>query len=275
MMRRRGRILIGATLAALGLLGVVGLLLTNDTRKVSMPSIDVATRMVSAEQLAAAGKVRLFLGHMSVGENILAGTKTLYQALDVAPPSIVQFTVGGPLPDMPERGGIVHALIGENGDPLGKLRNFDTALRSGLAEEIDVAVLKFCYVDINHATDVDSLFQQYRSTLDALKRDYPDIIFLHATEPMTVKQSGFKGTIKSLIGRDDNVVRERYNALMRDAYGPDLMFDIAALEGTAPGGGRAPALYDGYTSDGGHLNETGSAVVAAGLLRLLSTVVVP
>jgi hypothetical protein len=272
MMRRRGRIFIGAALAALGLLGVVGLLLTNDTRKVSMPSIDVATRTVTSEQLTAARKIRVFLGHMSVGENILSGTKTLYQALDAAPPSVVQFTVGGPLPDVPDRGGIVHALIGENGDPLGKLRNFDTVLRSGLAEEIDVAVLKFCYVDINHATEVDSLFQQYRSTLDALKRDYPDITFLHATVPLTVKQSGVKGTIKSLIGRDDNVARERYNALMREAYGLDLLFDIAALEATAPDGSRTPALYDGYTTDGGHLNETGSAMVAAGLLRLLSTV---
>lgn len=235
-----------------------------------MPGVEVATNAISAEELAHAARVRLFFGHVSVGENILAGARTLYQAKGVAEPSVLQFTLGLPLPDIRESDGIVHTVIGENGNPLGKLESFDSALRSGLAGEVDVALLKFCYVDFDGTTDVQRLFQDYRTTLDALERDFPNVTFLHSTAPLMVGPSGIKENIKAMIGRDDNVARERYNVLMRQAYGPDRLFDIAAIEGTAPDGSRRPALYGGYTTDGGHLNETGSAVVAAGLLRLVA-----
>jgi lysophospholipase L1-like esterase len=143
-------------------------------------------------------------------------------------------------------------------------------LRSGLADQVDVAVLKFCYVDFTTSTDVDQLFREYRKTLDALERDFPRVTFLHSTAPLMVHPSGWKGNLKAMLGRDDNVTRERYSALVREAYGAAHLFDIAAIEGTAPDGTRQAALYAAYTTDGGHLNEGGSAVVAAGLLRLVA-----
>ncbi|MHB1010717.1 MAG: SGNH/GDSL hydrolase family protein [Propionibacteriaceae bacterium] len=249
---------------------LTGCSVTDDSTEVTMPAPHVEAVPISADELARAAEVRLFFGHMSVGDDILSGLSALYTARDTAPPRVVQFPLGGPLPEVPTSGAVVHTLIGENGDPLGKLRNFDTLLRSGLAEQVDVAVLKFCYVDFTHSTDVEQLFSEYRRTLAALQRDYPRVTFLHSTAPLMVRPAGWKGNLKTILGRDENVTRERYSALVREEYGPAHVFDIAAIEGTAPDGTRQSALYTGYTTDGGHLNEGGSALVAAGLARLVA-----
>ena len=46
-------------------------------------------------------------------------------------------------------GGFVrHAFIGENGKPLLKIQDFDARMRSGIGEQVDVAMMKLCYVDI-------------------------------------------------------------------------------------------------------------------------------
>lgn len=230
-----------------------------------------ATAGPTAESLLErAAKVRVFFGHMSVGENILSGISALSAGEPGVGPHVTPFALDGALPVVPASGALVHTSIGQNGDPLGKLANFDRVLRAGLAEQVDVAVLKFCYIDINADTDVEALAREYRSTLAALERDYPSVTFLHSTAPLMAPPSGIRDRVKSWLGKDDNVARERYSALIREAYDPDRIFDIAAIEGTDPDGKRSPALYSGYTTDGGHLNETGSALVADAFLRLIA-----
>lgn len=255
--------------AAVVAAGGVGLLLITEPGEAPMPSIELATAAVTREQLGRAARQRVFFGHMSVGDNIVSGLQALAEAKGADLPRTELFTLGDP-PQAVEAGTVVHTAIGENGDPLGKLRNFDQAVRSGLGGAVDVAVLKFCYIDFGQSTDVDALFEQYRTTLDALERDYPGVTFLHSTAPLTAGPSGVKQRLLALVGRDDNRVRERYNALLRETYGADRVFDIALLESTTPEGARSDALHRGYSSDGAHLNETGSALVAAGLVRLLA-----
>jgi hypothetical protein len=72
-------------------------------------------------------------------------------------------------------------------------------------------------------------------------------------------------------GRDENVRRERLNALIRAEYADDHLFDLAAVESTRPDGTRVSgrhdgsdyfALHDGYASDLGHLNAAGAEVAA-------------
>lgn len=262
--------LLGAVAVLVGGAGLGVLLLADRSDRGAMPDPDAVASTISAGELEAVGELRVFFGHMSVGGNILAGIEKVYDSQGVASPAFVQFTVGGALPQPPATGAIVHTEIGPNGDPVSKLRNFDSVLRSGLADRIDVALLKFCYVDVSHATDVDALFAEYRSTLDTLERDFPDVTFLHSTAPLMADPGGVKGFAKNLLGRNDNPAREKYNDLMRQAYGTDRLFDLAAIESTAPDGSRTPAMYGGYTTDGGHLNEGGSALAAVGLLRLLA-----
>lgn len=266
-MKKRGWLWLA--LAVLGIAGLAALFWPVDSKRFSMPPLAVATSTVSDEELTQVAKTRFFLGHMSVGDNILTGIKALYDAHGLNAPTIVEI---GPdqVVGHPSRGVVLHTYIGVNGDPLGKLKNFDAELRDGLADQVDVALLKFCYIDFEPATDAKALFAAYRQTMDALERDFPNVTFLHATAPLMVSPNGPKERLRALLRGDPNSVRESYNGLIRSAYASHRLVDIAAIESTTPDGGAWGALYPGYSTDGGHLNQTGSALVAGGLLRALA-----
>lgn len=268
-MKKRGWVWL--VLAVLGTSGAAALFWPVDAKRFVMPPVSLATSTVTGDDLTRAAKTRLFFGHMSVGENMLTGIDTLYSAHGISAPAIVEV---GPDATAGQRvGGVVlHAHIGENGDPLGKLKNFDARMRGGLAGQVNVALLKFCYIDFDSATDAEALFSAYRQTLDALERDFPNVTFLHATAPLMVAPTGPKERMKALLRGDPNTVRERYNRLVRGAYPGDRLVDIAAIESTGPDGDVSGALYPGFSTDGGHLNETGSALVAGGLVRALARV---
>ncbi|HET9654090.1 MAG TPA: hypothetical protein VFP72_01965 [Kineosporiaceae bacterium] len=239
-----------------------------------------AATTVTGGQLAAVARTRVFFGHQSVGMNLIEAIPKVYAEHGVSAPAIAQDTA-------PEgSAGFVHAFIGENTRPETKLAAFDSALRGGMAGKVDVAFMKFCYVDVTAGTDVDALFAKYRDTLAALQRDYPKVRFLHVTVPLTTirSQSGLRATVKRVLGRGDGDVaddaaRERLNTLIRKEFPADRVFDLAAVESTTPDGGRVSgtldgkdvyALYDGYTGDGGHLNDLGADRAAAGLLATIA-----
>lgn len=260
------RLIVGvAALALVG--GVVGFVFWE--RQPAEPAPNNVAETISADELGRAAQVTTFFGHMSVGNNILGGLKQLHEAKSVAQPEVLRIEPGDPTPQLSEGGTLVHALIGPNGEPEAKLANFDAALRAGLADQVDVALIKFCYLDVTKNTDVEALFQDYQAVLDALERDYPKVRFLHTTVPVTTPPSGIKANLKALLQGQDNPAREQYNALVRAAYPADRLLDVAAVEGTAPDGTRRPELYPGYSNDGSHLNATGSALVAADFVRLL------
>ncbi|CAM3391187.1 hypothetical protein G4177_31525 [Corallococcus sp. ZKHCc1 1396] len=222
---------------------------------------------------------RVFFGHQSVGGNILDGVRGL--------------TPGAPAPALVEvkdataalaPGTFAHALVGQNEQPETKLAHFAQLLDGGLAEQVDVALVKFCYIDFNSGTDAKALFEKYRATLAGLKTRHPGVTFVHVTAPLTTVQRGVKAWLNELRGRSvfgvgENVSREAFNALMRQTYGGrEPLFDLAALESTRADGtpetfdvnGRPyPAMVPAYSDDGGHLNARGQARVASALVSFL------
>ena len=66
-----------------------------------------------------------------------------------------------------------HAKVGQNGDPQSKAKAFKQALDSGIGNEVDIALMKFCFWDIRHETDIDAVFEDYRSTMAELTHCYP------------------------------------------------------------------------------------------------------
>lgn len=254
---------LAAAVAAIGLLGsTTWFFFWNPTPSYETVANDGAS-LTARGELQAFSDRRIFFGHMSVGNNILSGLDHVHDVHDVAPSTRIEIEPGD-VPALPADGVLVHALIGENRHPHGKLANFETTLRGGLAEQIDTAALKFCYIDIRWNTDVEALFEEYQTTLGELEADYPEVRFVHMTVPLTTGPYGIRDRLKLLAGRDDNEARERYNALMREAYGPDQLFDLAALEAREPDGTiRERELFGGYSSDGAHLNAAGAARVAA------------
>jgi hypothetical protein len=233
---------------------------------------------ISSADLSAVARARIFFGHQSVGMNIIDGISELAAASGLAAPAFIESK------DAPQaRGGFfAHALIGENGDPPAKIRDFAAIVRGGMGEAVDVAFMKLCYVDLVRGTDVDALFAEYRTTMAALEREYPRVVFLHVSTPLTTEPAGLKARLKSLLGRNDNIAREKMNGLMRKEYGAGgRFFDLAAVESAAADGrrsvhrsmvGKYYSLVPSYAADSGHLNAAGRAAASASLLGILALV---
>jgi hypothetical protein len=222
---------------------------------------------------------RIWFGHQSVGGNIMQGVAELA----AADPKLGIVPVEGP----PAESGaaFAHAPVGRNGDPGLKTDDFARVLEGGAAARLDIAFHKYCYADIVDTTDVDRVFAHYHETMARLESEYPGVTFVHVTAPLTMVQSGPVAEIKKLLGRApgryaSNFKRERFNQMMRSAYGPGgRLFDLAAVESTRPdgsreairlGGRKGYALYPGYSSDGSHLNEAGRRRAAEQLLVMLA-----
>jgi hypothetical protein len=217
-----------------------------------------APSSVDPDDLATVAGARVFFGHQSVGQNVLDGVRALYASH------------GQPAPP------IADDFIGRNEDPLSKIEDFDSRLRDGIGDQVDVAMMKLCYIDITTGTDVDALFERYRTTLTGLQRDLPQVTFVHVTAPLMTEPTRLASVRARLTGSTrygpaENVQRERLNTLIRREYTGAELFDLAAAESTTPSGERVSgrhegadyyALHDGYASDSGHLNATGARAAA-------------
>lgn len=213
----------------------------------------------AAENLDTVASTRVFFGHQSVGQNVLDGVRELYETSGRAAPAIQD------------------ALIGENERPVSKIDDFAMQMRDGIGEQVDVAMMKLCYIDITPDTDVEDLFDTYRTTITGLERDLPHVTFVHVTTPLMTEPSRLSSlrarlTGSTRFGPAENATRERLNSLIRRAYAGAQLFDLAAVESTTPTGERvrgvhdgAPyyALHDGYASDNGHLNAVGARAAAS------------
>jgi len=221
----------------------------------------------------------VFFGHQSVGMNVLDGLLRLEAARGTAL-RVVDAPLGAAIP----AGTIGHAWIGENHRPETKLEAFARALDALPAPGVDIALLKLCYVDFTADTDAASLLGRYRQALERLSRRHPRTIFVHVTAPLSTVQGGARGLVKRLLGRApyglvENVRREEYNSLLRQAFGGKApLFDLAAVESTRPdgttetvtwNGHTVPSLAPDYTDDGGHLNAAGQEAAARALLAVL------
>lgn len=244
---------------------MTGMLLAAATAGAQAQSAGVDARLRA--DLERVAQQRIFFGHQSVGENVLDGLQRLAGGAGV--------TLR-----------IADKLIGENRYPLRKLEDFERALGAQPAG-VQVALMKFCYLDIDARTDVPALFELYRGTVEALKKKHPGTTFVHVTAPLTEVQGGLKGLAKRLLGRApygllENQRREQYNALLRQAYGSrEPLFDLARVESTAPDGmvatadwqGKAvPRLAEANTDDGHHLNSAARLRAARELVSVIASI---
>lgn len=241
------------------------------------------TPEASAEALRVVAGQKVFFGHQSVGFNVLDGLPAVYGSAGVDAPAVVESG------SVPPASTIHHIEIAENGYPLDKIAEFDQIMRDGMAEAVDIAVLKLCYADFRAGqADVDEVFSTYRDTMAALKRDFPGTAFVAVTSPLQVER-GPRGKVKAFLGRPDklgpehNILREEFNALMRAEYSaPGELFDLAAVQSTDADGDRIAFERDGetyyslnkdYAKDPGHLNAPGGEIAASAFLAVLAEAV--
>lgn len=224
---------------------------------------------------------RILFGHQSVGENLLDGVKQLSTTAGV-PLNIVEVKTA----DAVQPSSFGHVVVAENRLPLKKLRSFEQAMGSR-PSKIDVALVKLCYIDFNSKTDVNDIFNSYRTSIEQLRTKHPGTTFVHVTAPLTVVEDGIKIRVKKLLGKAppetiENLRRDQYNALLRQTYlGKEPVFDLARVESTTANGssrtvtweGRSiPMLIPEYSDDGGHLNAEGKQRAARELISVLASV---
>ena len=223
---------------------------------------------------------KIFFGHKSVGDNVLAGIRELMLKDSRLRLNIVR----SPNPESISGPALIEHHVGKNGDSKSKNDEFVNILRKGFAAQSGIAILKYCYADVNASTDVPKMFAEYRQHIAELKQEYPLLRIVHTTVPVTTVESAPKAWLKSLIGkrttRDANVKRHEFNELLRATYRNfDPIFDIAEAESTRPDGTKAyfnhgalrvQMLAPEYTTDGGHLNERGRRVAADRLMQVLA-----
>jgi hypothetical protein len=230
------------------------------------------------ENLSRIRQASIFFGHQSVGQNVLGGLQGL---LDTSAPqlNIIRIQPGEEAPSGPC---LAHATLGENDNPPSKIRAFGEFLDRSAAKAWDIALMKFCYLDITQETDVLSLFGKYRDKVKTLRKSHPHLTLMHVTVPLTY-ESRFRTLLKKFLGKPTtpahNVKRQEYNTLLQEEFGEDPIFDLSRLESTHADGSRASfrkgsrtyfSLAPEYTEDGGHLNEIGSRVLAREWIRVLA-----
>ena len=237
---------------------------------------------IDAAALSVLQHKRIYFGHQSVGANIIEGARDLCRA----DPALRLDIVESSHPDAFIAPVFGHSRVGRNHEPRTKIDAFSGILDAGLGNKVDLALLKFCYVDVTEGSDYTGLFDYYRSVMAQLATAYPRTRLVHVTLPVTVMPGLLRRIVGGLRRRHnrtahDNLARAEYNRLLTQAYaGKAPVFDLAAIESTTASGralrhalhGREfRTLVPGYSSDGRHLSETGRRVVASEFLRFLAT----
>lgn len=226
-------------------------------------------------------QARIYFGHQSVGNNIMDGVADILKERPSIRLSVLETSDPGAF----SKPVFAHSGVGKNQEPLSKNVDFAKLVDNGIGGKADFAFFKYCYIDVKSGTDARSLFSEYRKTLSALKAKYPETTFIHVTVPLTVVQTGWKVAVKKALGKPiggyaDNIRRNEFNELLHKEYsGREPVFDLAAVESTAPNGRKTGFEANGrfyasmaaeYASDGRHLNERGRKAAAEELLALLA-----
>ena len=226
---------------------------------------------VKPAEWSALASRRVFFGHQSVGENVMQGVSEVLAAHPELHLTVIESKNLNP----GATPGFYHAKVGRNEHPEEKAVEFAQIAARALLAPGSVGMVKFCYVDVQSDTDPNALFGEYRERMADLEARKPGLTIVHFTMPLHTDQGTLGHWKQKLRGyateRDLNVLRNRYNALLRQTYiGKEPVFDIAALESRHPDGSRAYFQRAGeivYTlapelsTDGGHLTEGAQRMV--------------
>ena len=228
--------------------------------------------------------MKTFFAHQSVGANILTGLSELAQQGRTTVHVLDLTRAHEPHPAQPLL--IFHEYIGVNREPLTKIAAFRELLNAKHRPEIDVALLKFCYVDISTQHDAESLWKHYEAAIQQLATEQPGVQLVHCTVPLRSLPEGPYAWLRRALGHRHpaivgNRARDWFNRQLRAhcGSGHDL-FDLAAVQSRGPDGRpceiidgdiRVPSLARHWTYDGGHLNERGRTMAAAAFLEFLQT----
>jgi len=222
---------------------------------------------ISAEHpLQSLASRRIFFGHQSIGADIVRGLEEIRRESPGIPFRLIETRD----PDALSSPGFCHCRIGRNTDPESKICDFDALLNEGFGERLDIALFKFCYVDIHRKSDIERIFRIYAEAMSRLKKTFRLVTFVHVTVPVVRDPGMAGGFLRRVLGGSqgrsaDNAARGRFNETVARRYaGSEPVFDLASIE--------SGLLASEFADDGSHLNTKGCSVVAEALMTFLSAV---
>ncbi len=226
-------------------------------------------------------KKKIFFGHRSVGNNIIAGVDDLIKSNPQIKLKIVETSD----PTDFKAGVFAHTKVGENGFPQSKTKSFMKYMDEGFGKKANFSFMKFCFADIKVDSDINAILADYKNVMKKVKNKFPETTFIHVTVPLTTINPTWRTWVKKCLGKtfiweyDHNVRRNEFNNLLINEYrGNEPVFDLAKFESTLPDGTQSSftrngknylSMFPGYSRDGGHLNEFGRMIVAEKLLLFL------
>lgn len=208
---------------------------------------------------------RIFFGHHSVGDDILAGLRGFAREAGIE------------LAISEER-------VGQNTRPLAKFEDFARHAESAAAQGEQLLSMKLCYVDFTPDSDAGALVRAYADAVERVRKARPDARIVHVTPPLCTRPAGLESKLKRTLGAriwedQANARRMEFREQQLARFPGEPCFDLGLLESTRPdgtreqhqvGGRQVPMLWPGYTRDGGHLNEAGKRLAARAFAHVLA-----
>lgn len=236
---------------------------------------------ISQQDWDSLAQKKIYFGHRSVGQNIIAGLNDVLIKYPAIKLDIRETTD----PESFRQPVFAHSGLGQNKLPESKINAFRDVMENGVGQNTDIAFLKFCFVDIDHTTDLQATFNSYVKTVERLEARFPETKIITFTVPLVSQPVGLIIRLKKILGRlpwyeTDHVQRNIFNDMLRARF-KDSLFDLAAIESRISDTKKASISKDGrrydilrqdFTDDGGHLNSLGRQIVAIELLCYLATI---
>ncbi|MBU0619138.1 hypothetical protein KKD62_02785 [Patescibacteria group bacterium] len=252
------------------------------TSRVAAQSVLVNHENVNADiipesWLDEARKFDIFFGHQSVGQVITYGddTGSAGGLEDLPRPRYEISIVNNPtLAWYSNNNGWGESLIGANFDPQSKVNAFSAQMQV-LGSQVDIAIMKFCYVDFANVAFND-IYNMYVNTMESLENNYPGVIFVWWTAPLTRSNPSS--------GYGNNADRYSYNQMIRSyaASHNKILFDVADIESHDLSGDYCyntvereffcdgSSGYDNFVGGTGHPNALGAERLSRSIWWLLA-----
>ncbi len=143
----------------------------------------IDSSQIPQQFLDAAREMDVFFNHKSVGYNILDGLSDLAGQDPTRYACTIELNPSTAWYD--DNSGFGHFALGTNYQPYTKVDGFnDHITTNGYGGHVDVAMMKFCYVDFyeEHGWGSDYTGEQvwnyYRPVMESLEAAYPDVTFV-------------------------------------------------------------------------------------------------
>jgi hypothetical protein len=235
-----------------------------------MPAIVVNHNTVNAalipqSYLNVAAQKNVVFDHHSIGGNIMTGMGTLQSQSPARYSFVSQFAPPSDWFTTHHGTGINIGEFqdGDNYDPASKIAGFNTTMRSGIGNVVNIAFMKFCFLDISDDfVNGMSTWNSYRTMMTSLMTTYPNTLFVWVTDPLEQALSS------AYINREKSLFNNALRQYVQTNGG--VLLDLADIESHDPNGNLIvdsqgyEALYSGYAqTQDHHLNGAGQQRIAS------------